>query len=156
LSGQISGQLWLLVGWLSLTCGFTWSAVSDRWGRKAGLALVYTVHAGSIVLFAVAGGAASYIVSSVLFGLSAWSIPAIMAAACGNQVGPRLAPAALSFLTLFFGIGQAVGPHVAGLLADRLGTFVPGLLIAAGAALLGALGALLLPPGHAPKAASIG
>jgi predicted MFS family arabinose efflux permease len=156
LSDQTAGRLWSLVGWLSLTCGFTWGAVSDRWGRKAGLALVYTVHAGSFLLFAVGGGAAPYIVSSILFGLSAWSIPAIMAATCGDQVGPRLAPAALGFLTLFFGIGQTVGPYVAGLLADRLGTFVPAFLIAAGAALLGALGALLLPPSYAPKAASIG
>lgn len=156
LSEQAAGRLWSLVGWLSLTCGFTWGAVSDRWGRKAGLALVYLVHAGAFALFAVADGAALYVVSSILFGLSAWSIPAIMAAACGDQVGPRLAPAALGFLTVFFGIGQVAGPYLAGLLADRLDTFVPAFLIAAGAALLGAVGALLLPPAPAPERASIG
>lgn len=156
LSDQTAGRLWSLVGWLSLTCGFTWGALSDRWGRKAGLALVYTVHAASFVLFALADGGISHILSAVLFGLSAWSIPAIMAAACSDQVGPRLAPAALGFLTVFFGVGQIVGPYVAGLLADRLGTFVPAFLIAGGVALLGALGSLLLPPGRAPEEASIG
>ena len=56
-------------------------------------------------------------ISAILFGLSAWSIPAIMAAACGDALGPRLAPAALGFITLFFGIGQALGPAVAGAIA---------------------------------------
>ena len=38
---------------------------------------------------------------------------------CGDVLGPRLAPAALGFMTLFFGIGQALGPNVAGAIADK-------------------------------------
>jgi MFS family permease len=82
----------------------------------------------------------------VLFGLTAWSIPAIMAAACGDMLGPRLAPAALGFVTLFFGVGQAAGPAVHGLIADATGSHLPGMLLAAAVAALGALGAGLLRP----------
>ncbi len=56
------------------------------------------------------------------------------------------APAALGFITFFFGLGQTVGPSVAGVMADAAGTFFPAFLLAAGVALLGALGALLLRP----------
>ena len=67
-----------------------------------------------------------------------------MAATCGDLLGPRLAPAALGFITLFFGIGQSTAPSVAGLLADAFQSFAPALLLASGVALLGAFGSLLL------------
>ena len=69
-----------------------------------------------------------------------------MAAACGDVLGSRLAPAALGFITLFFGIGQALGPFVAGAMADAFGSLSSAFLLAAGVALLGAFGAALLRP----------
>lgn len=61
-------------------------------------------------------------------------------------MGPQMAPAALGFVTLFFGLGQAAGPSVAGALADATGSFRPAFLMAAGAAFLGGVGSLLLRP----------
>jgi MFS family permease len=69
-----------------------------------------------------------------------------MGATCGDLLGAQLAPAALGFITVFFGIGQAVGPSAAGYLADALGTFTLAFWLAAGMALLGAGGAALLKP----------
>jgi MFS family permease len=88
--------------------------------------------------------------SAVLFGLTAWSVPGIVGAACGDAFGPSLAGAALGFVTLFLGVGQAVGPLVGGALADAYVTFVPAYLLAAAIALVGALGALFLPTMRAP------
>ena len=82
--------------------------------------------------------------SAVVFGITAWSIPAIMASACGDRLGPRLASAALGFVTLFMGIGQALGPYVAGKIADASDTFVPSFLTAMGAAFIGTILSLLL------------
>jgi MFS family permease len=69
-----------------------------------------------------------------------------MAATCGDVLGPRMAPAALGFITLFFGIGQALGPSVAGAIADATGTFLPTFLLAGGVSLLGAVVAAMLRP----------
>jgi sugar phosphate permease len=143
---EAAGSLWSTVGWISIFCGLIWGTVSDLLGRKVGLALVYLIQAASYVLFALWQHPAGYTVSAVAFGLTAWSIPGIVAAACGDCVGPRLAPAALGFVTLFFGLGQAVGPSVAGALADRTGSFAPAFLLAAGIALLGGVGSMLLQP----------
>jgi MFS family permease len=107
---------------------------------------VYLIHTIAFSMFALWPGMPGFTLSAILFGLSAWSIPAIMAAACGDILGPRLAPAALGFITLFFGIGQAVAPSVAGIIADAADSFSPAFLLAGGVALLGALGAFLLRP----------
>jgi sugar phosphate permease len=143
-SKEAAGNLWQLVGWISIFCGLIWGTVSDLIGRKYGLALVYLVQAACYVVFALWQDPAGFTVSAILFGLTAWSIPGIVAAACGDYVGARLTPAALGFATLFFGLGQAAGPSVAGALADATGSFAPAFLVAAGVACLGALGSLLL------------
>jgi MFS family permease len=143
---EAAGSLFMLVGWLSLFCGVIWGSFSDRFGRKPALIAVYLLQASAFALFAASTHSASLIASAVLFGVTAWSIPTIMAATCGDALGPRLAPAALGLITLFFGLGQAVGPTVAGALADAMGDFSLAFWLAAGVALLGAVGAATLRP----------
>lgn len=141
---EAAGSLFMLIGWLSLFCGVLWGTVSDRIGRRRTLIIVYLIQAVSFSLFALWPNTSGFVVSSVLFGLTAWSIPAIMAAACGDVFGPRMAPAALGFITLFFGIGQAAGPSVAGAIADSAGTFKPAFLLAGAVAFAGAVGSYFL------------
>jgi MFS family permease len=134
----------MIMGWFSLLCGLIWGSLSDVIGRKYALMIVYLLQATAFSLFALWPDRSGYTVSAVLFGLTAWSIPGIMAAACGDILGSRLAPAALGFITLFFGIGQAVGPSVAGAMADATGSFSSAFLLAGGVALAGAFGAAFL------------
>lgn len=140
-----AGRLFMIMGWFSLLCGLIWGSVSDRIGRKGALAMVYVVQAVAFSLFPLWPAPVGFTISAILFGLTAWSIPGIMAATCGDLLGPRLAPAALGFITLFFGIGQAAGPYVAGAMADAANSFWPALWLSAGVALIGAVGTLLLP-----------
>jgi MFS family permease len=153
---EAAGSLLMTMGWVSLLCGLIWGTVSDKIGRKSALIIVYLIHTVAFSLFALWPARTGFTLSAILFGLSAWSIPAIMAALCGDMLGPRLAPAALGFITLFFGIGQALGPTVAGALADATSSHLPGFLLAGGVALLGAIGASLLhrTPVQNPSASS--
>jgi MFS family permease len=139
-----AGSLFMTMGWVSLLCGLVWGWTSDHIGRKGALVIVYLIQAVAFALFALWPSPTGLTLSAVLFGLTAWSIPAIVAATCGDLLGPRLAPAGLGFVTLFFGIGQAVGPSAAGALADAAGSLAPAMLLAAAVALLGAVGSLLL------------
>ncbi len=142
---EAAGRLWLVIGWLSLFCGVIWGWVSDVLGRRFALAIVLGIQAGAYLLIALVPGRAGILSSTVLFGVTAWSIPAIMAAACGDCLGPRLAPAALGFLTLFFGIGQALGPIAGGYIADLSGSLTPALAGAGVVSFVGAALSLFLP-----------
>jgi sugar phosphate permease len=143
-SKEKAGNLWQLVGYISLICGLLWGWISDIIGRKYTLAIVCSLQACAYLLFSISDTYGMLLASAMIFGLTAWSIPAIMASACGDHFGSRLAPAALGFITLIFGIGQALGPFIAGCSADLTGSFKSAFLIAAGAALLGAIASLLL------------
>ena len=132
-----AGGLWAMVGGLSIFCGVIWGSISDRIGRGKGAALAYLVLGVSYIVYALVRSETGFYLSAILFGLTAWSIPTIMAAAAGDFVGPRLAPAGLGFITLFFGIGQSIGPALGGYLADVSNSFTLPFLIAGGISFAG-------------------
>ncbi len=144
LSQSWAGALWATVGGLSVFCGVIWGGISDRLGRSKGAALAYLVLGASYIIYALVRVKFGFYLSAFLFGLTAWSIPTIMAAAAGDFVGPRLAPAGLGFITLFFGIGQALGPALGGYLADVSHSFTIPFLVAGGFSLVGMTFSLFL------------
>ncbi len=146
-----AGRLFGWLGALSIFCGIIWGGISDRLGRGKGSALAYLVLALSYIIYASSAFfyesyeiKFGFILSAIFFGLTAWSIPTIMAAAAGDFVGPRLAPAGLGFITLFFGIGQAIGPALGGYLRDVSQTFTVPFLVAAGISLVGMVSSFFL------------
>lgn len=143
-SKEAAGALFMLMGWCSVFCGIIWGSVADALGRKRTLIIVYAIQAAAYLIFALWTAPAGFTIGAVLFGFTAWSIPAIIAAACGNMLGPQMAPAALGFITLFFSIGQALGPVVAGAMADASGGFAWAYVLAGVVALAGSVGASLL------------
>jgi predicted MFS family arabinose efflux permease len=152
-SGTNAGNLFMLMGWITVISGIAWGIVSDYLGRRRTLIILYLLQMTAFGLFGFAHSNGLLILSAVFFGITAWSIPAIMAAMCGDLLGPKLAPAALGFVTLFFGIGQALGPLAGGLIADKTGSFSDSFVLAGAISLLGALGAffLLHPPAKMAK-----
>ncbi len=143
-SQEAAGGMWALVGGLSIFCGVIWGGISDRLGRSKGAALAYLVLGLSYIIYALVKAKFGIYLSAVMFGLTAWSIPTIMAATAGDLVGPRLAPAGLGFITLFFGIGQALGPALGGYLADTTHSFTVPFLVAGGISLAGMISSLFL------------
>ncbi len=144
-SRAAAGGLWFQIGVASVVSGFLWGSVSDRWGRRAALLCVFGLQGTAFVLFGLGHSPGCVYGSAALFALTSWSVPALMAALCGDLFGARLAPAALGLTTLVFGGGQALGPYLAGMIADATRSFAPAFLLAGGVALvLGGGGSLLL------------
>jgi MFS family permease len=144
ISTEKAGNYFMLLGGLSIFCGPIWGTVSDLLGRKYGLAIVFLVQGTSYLIFGLMKHDSGHLVSTILFGLTAWSIPTIMAAAIGDVVGFRLAPAALGMATIIFGIGQAISPPIAGKIADATGSFTSAFILAATVAFIGMVASLLM------------
>lgn len=141
-----AGALWSLIGVIGIFSGIVWGAISDFLGRKYTLAIVFGFQAVCYFLFSAAYGNTALNVSAVIYGLTAFSIPGVVAATCGDYVGSRLAPAALGMVTLFFAVGQAAAPSVAGYLADINHSFGRAFLLASAVAVLGCVSSLTLRP----------
>ena len=143
-SDHAAGELFMLVGWCSLLCGVIFGTLSDVIGRNWALMITYLFHSTAFALFVLWPTDIGFTLSAIIFGLSAWSVPAIMAATCGELLGARLAPTALGFVTLFHSVGQVAGPYIAGVMADATGSFDSSFLLASAAALAAAIGAAFL------------
>ncbi len=132
----VAGQFWAWIGLLSLLSGPIFGTLSDRIGRARGFMTVFVIQCIAYG-FAASGikGIPLYL-SIVFFGITAWSIPSIMAAAAADYFGPIQAPTAFGYITFIFGIGQIAGPIVTGLVAEVTGGFSTGFLMAAIAAAL--------------------
>lgn len=139
-----AGRIFAVLGFFAIFCGIIWGVISDVIGRNYAALLAYCVMATATLLLAFSGSLAGFYVSAVLFGSTAFSVPVIMAAAVGDTVGGRLAPAALGLITVFYGTGQALGPAVAGWMRDASGSFNSAFLLSASVSIVGAGMSLLL------------
>ncbi|MEP1768740.1 MAG: MFS transporter [Sulfitobacter sp.] len=137
---ETAGWLWAVFGLLSVFSGVVFGWISDKGGRRLGLGVSFTVLAAAYLLVGFADSTGALYLSIALFGIAAWSVPVIMAAATGDYFGPIAAASALAISMVVFSIGQSLGPVVAGYLAERSGDFTTSY----SAAGLAALGAVLL------------
>ncbi|MDA8078152.1 MAG: MFS transporter [Nitrospiraceae bacterium] len=128
---SVAGTFWAWVGFLSLFSGPVFGTLSDRLGRRAGLIIVFSLQMFSYLLVASGLPGIFLYLSIGFYGIVAWSIPSIMAAAVGDYVGARKAAAAFGLITFIFGLGQISGPAVAGMLAEQTGSFSSSFYMAA-------------------------
>jgi MFS family permease len=137
-TAQVS-LVWGVLGVAILLSPFWWRAALGRWGGGWPLAasiFACAVGAGLPLVFASFPG---MLASAILFG-SAFFIPPAAVTALSRHALPQSAwGAAIAAYTVVFGIGQPIGPLLAGAIADRTGTLFAGLFTAVGALVVGAV-----------------
>jgi len=146
LSEARAGLYWSWVGFFSLFSGIGFGALSDRIGRKYGLALVFALQSIAYALFGLNLGDTGLIVAIILYGATVFAIPSVMTAAIADYLGLARAAGAFATVTLFFALGQTLGPSAAGIIAKASGSFQSAYLLAALATVCATVGAVFLPP----------
>ena len=141
-----AGRLWSWVGFCGLFSGVLFGTISDRIGRRNGLILVYALFTCAYLLAGLGGVLGSWALwlSVISYGTVLFAVPTIMAALVAEYLGLEKAASGFSALTLFFGVGQILGPWSAGKLAQQNHGFVSSYLICAGLTGLAILLALRL------------
>lgn len=121
---------WFLAGVTAAVSLFAWRPVMRRLGLRAVFILGLLVEAVGVLASAALPVPAAPLIGSVLLGATF-----VMITAYGLRLGRLLAPEsprrALAFMTAAFGVGQIAGPLVAGLMAERTGSFTAPTVLAA-------------------------
>lgn len=144
-----AGRVFALLGFLSIFCGLPWGTLSDRIGRRNASIFAFLTVAASFLLFAFYRQPLGIYLSAVIFGLTGFGIPVIVAAAVGDAMGGQLASAGFGFVTLWFGIGQVFAPAIGGWMKDTTGTFTSAFVLSTAVAVLGAFCSYFLKRRHA-------
>ena len=141
-----AGLFWAGVGFFSIFSGVGFGLLSDRISRRGGLAAVFLVQTASYLLAGLASGSPVLLfLSVVLYGLSVWAVPTIMAAAVSDHFGVSRAARAFSAVTLFFAVGQTLSTGAAGLIGEATGSFTSAYLASASLTAVAFVLAVLLP-----------
>ncbi len=145
MSEAVAGNFWAWVGFLSIFSGPVFGTISDRFGRKKALVAVFTIQALAYLFIALKMGDIFLYLSIGCYGIVVWSVPSIMAAMVGDYVGAQRAVHVFAFVTFIFGLGQVLGPSVAGILAEMSGSFTTSYFLAFSLALAAVVLSFFLP-----------
>ncbi|MDN6276184.1 MAG: YbfB/YjiJ family MFS transporter [Psychrobacter sp.] len=146
MSEATAGSIWASIGLLSVFSGLLFGWISDRIGRRLGLALAFFFLAIAYLLVGFTDWTLGLYLSIFLFGIVVWSVPVIISACAGDYFGPAAAASALAALTFAFSGGQALGPVAAGYIAETTGDFATSYMLSGIAASIAIALALLLRP----------
>jgi len=134
--------VWVAAGLAAAPSTVLWSRVARRIGSRRALRWAYAAQALGMALPVLSASPAAALLGMLLFGGTMIGIVTVLL-----DLGRRLAPASASrtigSLTAVYGVGQALGPVLAGWLTRAVGDPAPAVLAAASAV---GLGALLLGP----------
>ncbi|WP_209002051.1 YbfB/YjiJ family MFS transporter [Stappia albiluteola] len=118
----LEAPVWALVGLAAAFSLWFWSRVAGRIGHARSFALACLVEAAAVTLTVTSSAPAAFLVAAVMFGGTFVGISGI-----GLIVMRRISSAnpsrAFGVMTAIFGVGQAIGPTVAGIGAELTGSF---------------------------------
>lgn len=132
-----AGQLMSLMGFVSIFAGPLWGVAADRVGHANALLICMLLSVIATILPVVWQATPAFFLHYLLMGASVSGLFTSILAASTTTVAPQYAPMAVSFVTLFFALGQLVGPALAGVLIDwqqdfRLTFFISSTLLLLG------------------------
>lgn len=118
-----AGRLAAMTGILSIFSSPCWGWLSDRYGRALVLRICVSMTMVGMLIPVVSPTLAGFAVHYLIMGITLSGMFGAILAASTETVGPHEAPLAVSFVTLFYAIGQFAGPAAAGLLIEHAGGF---------------------------------
>jgi MFS family permease len=113
--------------------------LGDRFSKRRIAAICMLGHAVAMVMLALATAFWMVLIFAVLHGV-AWGLRGpLMSAMRADYFGSRSFGTITGVSSMFVMIGMMAGPLVAGILADRTGSYVPGFSLLAAMAALGSI-----------------
>lgn len=134
---DLAAWAWVLTGLAAAPAFFVWRRAARRAGLWRALGLAYAIQAVAIALPALSGSPAAALAAAIGFGGTFLAITALTVAEARHLGGVP----AIGRITFLYGVGQALGPLLAGWLAEARGGFdaalvASGACVAAGAVIL--------------------
>jgi predicted MFS family arabinose efflux permease len=135
---------WVAVGLAAFPSVFLWSALAKRIGAVWALFWAHIAQAIGVVLPTLSEHPVAVLVSAVLFGGTFLAITGLVLSIGGTMAAGRTGRM-IAWLTAAFGLGQVIGPPIAGVIADVAGGFALPLRLAGAVVVLGGGLAALVP-----------
>ncbi|MEF8679574.1 MFS transporter [Bacillus cereus] len=121
ISASISGTVYAIAGIFSIVGASVWGFISDRIGIKKSLCSALLLAIIGDMAPIIFGNITGFIVSAIIWGSSLGGILLLIQVAASKQVSPKYVSMAISFISVFYAVGQMIGPGIAGWVIGRSG-----------------------------------
>lgn len=136
--GHLAPWSWVAVGLAAVPSTLLWPYLARRSGYRVALICAYAVQAAGILVSVFSTSVLGILFAATSFGGTFLGIVALTLAE-GQRRMPADSRWIAAFLTAWFGVGQVLGPIVAGRLADLRDGFALPLLLATGCIIISLL-----------------
>ena len=119
--GLVAG-LWIMMGFSAMASGWVWRKAMNAWRPTRTFCAATLCTAVGSVIPIVFKNPAALMLSTILVGGSFFMVPGAMTALAKKTLPQAGWAPAMNLFTMIFAIGQAVGPVVAGEIADARAT----------------------------------
>ncbi len=149
--GDIGNLAWVMVGLAVAPSCLFWSWAAQRWGEIRAMIAAHLLQAIGIALPLLSTALLPSLIAATLFGGTFVGIT-LLVVAYGRKIAPQATALAIGLMTAAFGLGQIIGPLIAGFLAERSGSFDSSLMLSSAAVVIGAgLLVILCRPAYTPE-----
>lgn len=129
--------VWLLFGLAAVPSVWLWTVAGQKVGVRRAFSIACAVEALGVAVSVLRPTVDGVVIAALLLGGTFMGITALGLVAA-RETAPKNAAKVIGRMTGAFGLGQMVGPALAGWLAERLGGFAAPSLIGSAALLLAA------------------
>ncbi|MBE7103707.1 YbfB/YjiJ family MFS transporter [Bacillus cereus] len=121
ISASISGTVYAIAGMFSIVGAPVWGLISDRIGIKRALCIALLLAIIGDMIPIIFGNITGFIISAIIWGSSLGGILLLIQVAATKQVSPKYVSMAISFISVFYAVGQMIGPGLAGWIIGEIG-----------------------------------
>ncbi|MBN9252096.1 MAG: MFS transporter [Mesorhizobium sp.] len=139
-SRVFEAMVWLATGLTAVPSLFVWQRVARRSNVYSAYAIACLVEAVGVAASVAVTGRIGPLAGGILLGAT-FMAPTALGIQAARQLAPLSTRKVFAIMTAAFGLGQIIGPIVAGILAEWSGSFFVPSMLAAGVLVLSAAAA---------------
>ncbi|WP_431088683.1 MFS transporter [Paenibacillus sp. 8b26] len=123
ISSSTTGLIYAFAGVFSIIGGPVWGSISDKAGvqRTFMLAWIFAVLGDLVPI--VMDNVWGFAISSIIWGSSIGGLVTLIQVKASQQVPSKYVPSAIGFVSVFYAVGQMLGPALSGWMIEHMGGF---------------------------------
>ncbi|MFT9819083.1 MFS transporter [Lysinibacillus sp. NPDC056185] len=124
LSNAVAGSIYAVAGIVSIGGAPLWGMLADKIGVKKALMAALLLSIVGDVFPMLFPNVVGFIVSAIIWGSSLGGVLVLIQMKASQEVSAKYVASAIGFISIFYAIGQMIGPGLAGWLIEYAGGYV--------------------------------
>ncbi len=120
---KMVGIVYAVAGVFSIAGGPLWGSISDKMGTQKTLLVAWIFGVLGDIIPIVFTNSIGFVVSAIIWGSSIGGLVTLIQVKASEQVSQKYVSTVIGFISVFYAIGQMLGPAISGAIIEYAGGF---------------------------------